>query len=101
MLTGTRSTWGAFAPPKGDDPRPLCLWGAATSLHLARARRFVTGSGTAAGSPGVRVGARVNLEGLGKPFNGEYRVTRTRHSFDLMNGYRTDFDVERAGMGAP
>lgn len=73
----------------------------AEAAYLARARRFVTGSGTAAGSPGVRVGARVNLEGLGKPFNGEYRVTRTRHSFDLMNGYRTDFDVERAGIGAP
>lgn len=73
----------------------------AEAAYLARARRFVTGQGTATGSPGVRVGARVTLDGLGKPFNGEYRVTRTRHRFDLMHGYRTDFDVERAGIGAP
>lgn len=71
----------------------------AAAAYLGRARRFVAGAGTCAGDPGMRVGTTVTLHGVGVLFNGDYRVTRTRHRFDLSGGYETDFDVERAGIG--
>jgi phage protein D len=82
-------------PLTSDDARSR-----AKAAYLERARRFVTGSGTTGGTPELRVGSRVSLSGLGPSFNGDYRVVRTRHHFDLHEGYRTDFDVERAGIGA-
>lgn len=83
-------------PLTSDDARSR-----ARAAYLERARRFVTGSGSTSGDPRLRVGGRVALSGLGSTFNGDYRVVRTRHRFDAQDGYRTDFDVERAGIGAP
>ncbi|MFL6107552.1 MAG: phage late control D family protein [Marmoricola sp.] len=82
-------------PLASDDARSR-----ANAAYLDRARRFVCGTGSTAGTPSLRVGTRVTLAGLGPVFNGDYRVTRTRHHFDLVGGYRTDFDVERVGIGA-
>ncbi|KQW48934.1 hypothetical protein ASC77_09460 [Nocardioides sp. Root1257] len=82
-------------PLTSDDARSR-----AKAAYLERARRFVTGSGRTGGTPELRVGGRVTLSGLGSSFNGDYRVVRTRHHFDVHDGYRTDFDVERAGIGA-
>lgn len=72
----------------------------ARAEYLDRARRFVTGTGTTFGTPGIRVGARVTIDRIGDLFSGEYRVVRTSHRFDLVRGYRTEFDVERVGIGA-
>ena len=72
----------------------------AKARYLERARRFVTGTGVASGEPKLRVGTAVNLQGLGTPFNGAYYVTRARHTFDPVDGYRVEFDVERPGLGA-
>jgi hypothetical protein len=36
---------------------------------------------------------------LGGLFSGIYYVTRARHRFDLNNGFLTEFDVERPGLG--
>ncbi|WP_405868123.1 contractile injection system protein, VgrG/Pvc8 family [Streptomyces sp. NBC_01515] len=83
------------APLAADDARAL-----ARAAYLARARRFVCGTGTTAGNPALRVGVRVTLTGLGAAFDGDYAVCRVRHSYDLALGYRTEFDVERAGLGA-
>lgn len=82
-------------PLASDDARSR-----AAAAYLDRARRFVTGTGTAAGRPEIRVGARVTLQGLGNLFNGTYRVVRTCHRFELVHGYETEFDVERVGLGA-
>ena len=71
----------------------------AKARYRERARRFVTGTGLANGEPKLRVGTLVTLQGLGTPFNGKYYVTRARHTYDQTSGYRTDFDVERAGTG--
>jgi Bacteriophage probable baseplate hub protein len=71
----------------------------ARAAYLDRARRFVTGTGTCEGNQEVRVGARVELSGLGTIFTGDYRVVRTCHRWDLVRGYETDFDVERPGLG--
>jgi phage protein D len=71
----------------------------AEARYRARARGFVRGTGVVDGNPKVRVGARLTLAGLGPLFNGDYTVTRARHSFTLREGFRTTFDVERPGVG--
>jgi len=61
-----------------------------------RARGFVTVEGTTSGSPDLVPGAKLDLQRVGKPFEGAgYRCTYAHHSFDLMTGYRTRFRAER------
>lgn len=64
---------------------------------LRRGRSFVSVTGTTKGSAEMVVGSRLTLEQVGRPFDGEgYYVTRLRHTFDLVKGFRTRFDAERA-----
>jgi phage protein D len=71
----------------------------AEAEYQMRARRFVTGSGTADGDPRIRVGAILELSQLGTMFNGDYYITSASHVIDLDSGYKTEFEVERAGIG--
>jgi Bacteriophage probable baseplate hub protein len=71
----------------------------AEARYRARARRFVTGRGAADGTPSLRIGSTLDLTGLGDLFDGKYYVRLARHTFDLENGYRTSFEVERPGLG--
>jgi len=71
----------------------------AEARYRERARRFVRGTGVVDGNVKVRVGATVELQGLGAFFDGPYYVTLARHTFDLRDGYRTTFEVERPGIG--
>jgi hypothetical protein len=66
-----------------------------------RARRFLTGRGVAEPSAKLRVGTTAKLGGLGALFSGEYYVVAVRHVFDGLHGLRTEFSVERPGMGRP
>ena len=63
------------------------------------ARRFVVGRGTAETDIKLRVGSYVELQGLGPLFNGKYYVTEVKHMFDMRRGLRTEFTVERPGIG--
>lgn len=72
---------------------------AADAFFRMSARRFVTGRGVAESSSGLRVGSRVDLKGLGPLFSGKYAVTAVRHRFDTAHGIRTEFEVERPGIG--
>lgn len=75
---------------------------ALAEAHFARAaRRFVSGTGIAEGDPRLRVGAELEVKQVGPLFEGRYWVTRVRHTFDAVNGYRTAFAVERPGLGRP
>ncbi|HKG94972.1 MAG TPA: contractile injection system protein, VgrG/Pvc8 family [Gemmatimonadaceae bacterium] len=74
---------------------------AADAFFRMSARRFVTGRGVAEASAGLRVGARVELKELGPLFSGKYTVTAVRHRFDTAHGVRTEFEVERPGIGQP
>jgi phage protein D len=68
---------------------------------LTRARRFVTLRGVTMGTPKLRAGTQVELQRVGKPFEGGgYYVTRVCHRFDLDAGYRSYFTAERVGLGA-
>jgi phage protein D len=71
----------------------------AQARYRERARRFVTGTGLADGDGHIRVGSTLNLSRLGSLFNGKYYVVRVRHSYDRTYGFRTEFDVERPGLG--
>lgn len=68
----------------------------AEAIFRARARRFVRGWGVCGVDPRVRVGARVELSGIGRPFSGEYGVVEIVHRFDGAAGARTELTVERA-----
>ena len=72
----------------------------ARGLYAERSRRFVVGSGLADGLPRLRAGRSVRLGGLGPIFDGVYHLVATRHLFTVGEGYRTEFDAERPGVGA-
>jgi hypothetical protein len=63
------------------------------------ARRFVTGRGLTDTDARLRVGAQVNLSEVGPLFSGKYYVTEIRTMYDSMDGLRTEFSVERPGIG--
>jgi len=64
------------------------------------ARTFVNARGVADTDAGLRVGAYVDLSGVGPLFEGTYYVTDVTHVFDA-KGLRTEFAAERPGLGAP
>jgi uncharacterized protein len=63
------------------------------------ARRFLVGRGVAEPDERIRVGARLELTGLGAIFNGTYRVCEVHHVFDVAHGLRSEFTAERPGLG--
>ncbi len=71
----------------------------ATARYRALARSFVRGSGVVDGNVKIRVGTQIEMHGLGAFFDGPYYVTLARHTFDLQEGYRTTFEVERPAIG--
>ena len=71
----------------------------AESLMKTLARQFVVGRGVAEMNAKLRVGAFVELDGLGKLFNGKYYVSEIAHIFDNKKGLRTEFRAERTGIG--
>ncbi len=72
----------------------------AEAFYRTSARQFVTGRGRAEPQANLHVGKFVRLTGLGPLFSGKYYVTEVRHIFDG-SGLRTEFAVERAGIGRP
>lgn len=68
---------------------------------LRRCRGFVQAVGTTKGTPDLAVGSRITLQRVGAPFEGSgYYATRVRQTYDLVNGYRTYFEAERATVEA-
>jgi phage protein D len=64
---------------------------------LRRARSFVTVVGTTVGTPDLVVGSRLTLQRVGAPFSGGgYYATQVCQTYDLIDGYRTHFEAERA-----
>jgi len=64
------------------------------------ARRFVVGRGVAEPDARLRVGATVDLQGLGPLFSGKYYLSEVTHLFDGVKGFRTEFCAERPGLGS-
>jgi uncharacterized protein len=83
-----------LSPSTPDEARSM-----AEAAFRAVARRFVTGRGEAEGDGRLRVGASVDLRGLGPLFEGRYTLTEVRHTIDG-EGFRTAFTAERPGLHA-
>ena len=64
---------------------------AALASHLSGA--FAELEGVARGNPKLRAGAAVSLRGAGKPFDGRYTLSSSRHEFSPDSGYLTTFLV--------
>lgn len=62
-------------------------------------RRFVVGQGKASPNARIKPGAPLDLGGLGPIFSGKYTVTEVCHRFDLAEGARSEFTVERPAIG--
>ncbi len=73
----------------------------AEAFFRMAARRFVVGRGVADTDSRLRVGAAVDLQGLGPLFNGAYYVSEIKHLFDGAKGIRTEFTAERPALGQP
>ena len=73
----------------------------AKAFFKMQARRFVVGHGVARTAGNLRVGAFLDLDGLGPLFNGKYYLCEVCHRFDGAHGLRTELAVERAGLGRP
>ena len=56
---------------------------------------YITGEGACQGTPQLRAGQTIQINGLGKRFSGAYYVTATTHRYDPEDGYRTEFSVRR------
>jgi phage protein D len=81
-------------PQTGDEARAR-----AEALLKRRARRFVAGRGVAETKPELRVGAKLELKGLGPLFEGDFYLASVTHLFDGEKGLRSEIAVERAGLG--
>jgi len=71
----------------------------AATAGRRRARRFVRIQGVTTGTPALRVGTHATVRGLGAWFSNTYYVTSVRHRYDLVQGYRTEFEGECAFLG--
>jgi hypothetical protein len=84
----------AATPVSRDEAKSI-----AEARYRERARSFLRGTGVVDGNKKLRVGAAVEMSGLGPFFDGKYYVSMARHSFTLRDGYRTTFQVERPFIG--
>ncbi len=76
---------------------------AAKALAEEIAGSFAAFDGVARGNPKLKAGTAVSLGLAGKPFDGRYTLTTTRHLYDPLEGYMTWFTVsgrqERSLLG--
>jgi phage protein D len=107
-LAGGRSGAQVLAAAKGERRErvaatvPLNAQEARTraeTTYRRIARRFLTGHGVAVASGQLRVGRKVRLEHLGDLFSGDYYLSAVTHTFDDVQGWRTEFVAERPGLG--
>jgi phage protein D len=89
-------TWAHAMPTASDEARAV-----AAAAFRTQARRFVVGRGVAEADATLRVGATVDLQGLGPLFSGRYWVAETCLRFDGAQGLRIEFVAERPGLGRP
>jgi phage protein D len=66
----------------------------AKALFNERMMELITGTGASIGSPLLRAGTVVTIEGLGGSFSGKYYVVRATHTIGI-GGYETEFSVRR------
>lgn len=65
----------------------------AAALASRLSGAFAELEGVARGNPKLRAGTAVSLKGAGKPFDGSYTLSSSRHDFSPDSGYLTTFSV--------
>ena len=80
------------APPTAFDQAAQCD-AAAASIASRLGGAFAEVEGLARGNPKLRAGTAVVLKGAGKPFDGQYTLSSSRHEFSPDTGYLTTFTV--------
>jgi uncharacterized protein involved in type VI secretion and phage assembly len=65
----------------------------AAALASRLSGSFAELEGVARGNPKLRAGAAVSLKGAGRPFDGSYTLSSSRHDFSPDTGYLTTFAV--------
>ncbi|WP_104139118.1 VgrG-related protein [Arthrobacter sp. ZGTC131] len=80
------------APPTAFDQAAQCD-AAAASIASRLGGAFAELEGLARGNPKLRAGTAVVLKGAGKPFDGRYTLSSSRHEFSPDTGYLTTFAV--------
>lgn len=60
--------------------------------------QFIEGSSSVLGDPDLVAGVNVRISGLSERFNGIYYVTSSVHTFDVDEGYQTEFKLRRTGI---
>jgi phage protein D len=103
--SGAAVLQAAFGPRKEAVVHSVPLTGGearatAEALYRQQLRHFLRGQGVAEPNPAIRAGAWMRIDGLGPLFSGEYYVDEATHVFDSVRGLRSEFAVERAGLGA-
>jgi len=83
-----------LVPASDEEARTL-----AAAYYRRMARKFVTGRGVSEGDGRLRAGSHVTIESIGNMFSGKYYITEVQHTFTLLHGFRTYFDVERPWIG--
>jgi phage protein D len=66
----------------------------ARSLLQRQQEDMIRATGATVGLPDLRAGGKVNIQGIGPRFNGQYYVIDTTHTISD-NGYRTTFTARR------
>jgi len=95
QVLGARSdSVSHLMPANADEAR-----GIAEAWLRQLGRRFVCGRGTARPEAQLRVGKHVDLGGVGPMFSGLYTLTEVSHRFDVAQGLRSEFAVERPAIG--
>lgn len=64
----------------------------AISRLRENASDIITGRGSTVGTPGLRAGRLIQIDGLGSTFSGQYVVKSTTHTINA-SGYTTEFEV--------
>lgn len=65
----------------------------ATALSADIQTDFFEAEGQCTGSPKIRAGSRIKLNGLGMKFSGEYAVMSARHHYSPRGGYTVSFTL--------
>jgi phage protein D len=74
---------------------------AAQALADAAARASMTGTVLVPGAPAVAPGLRIKLQGTpGGAFDGDFLVTRVRHTYDKRSGFRSRITFTASGGGS-
>ncbi|NIF72322.1 MULTISPECIES: contractile injection system protein, VgrG/Pvc8 family [unclassified Burkholderia] len=77
---------------------PEALQAVAAAQYQRNLAGFIEGRTSVLGDASLVAGINVRLTGLSQRFNGIYYVTSSTHTYDVEDGYQTEFTLRRTGI---